>query len=588
MRSVLFPAAFALATAIFLFGLVAVAPSPVLYAPDNGSSTDDHFNPAALKHGAQEREGEVIEAMGDLLDATGTVTLYLSSDDIPASEEELRAYLDGMEDLRGLVIQLDMEESDLDAFLECNRKNLEYLSGLKNATERYDELKRLEIQWNDPANPYEITSRVYEGEALCRKIRDLSDRYASQKPQLLNISDRFELDTTLYLQSVEDVAAIAEKADRYQEEQREAASRQISGAGGSAVSLEDRPLISLTVSPETAVYRDVVLISGRHTGPVHANRPIGIFIDGAEAITTETDAEGRFSVPFLIEQIPAGVHTIYATDYLHHSDMGSLQVVAEDTVLDLTLLREDDTRLVTFLVSLRTVTGTPVRNATVDMYVLSFPAGTITTNESGWYERAFYLWYPTTYSYQAKFDPGSLPLNPSESDVCEIVIENMLTPRLTTTLWTVCLVAAISLGGALFLRRSRRRPVRSHDEVRDEAPEEPLPPDEDPPVVVADTAVCTTPPPFAPSGEGREAVHWWFLQLRDEAGRALGMEKSDILTPREVLLLLHGRVPESDLKAFVAAHERHVYGRIPVSDGEYASITELFDSVTAHLRGDRH
>ncbi|KUK63944.1 MAG: Uncharacterized protein XD82_0016 [Methanoculleus marisnigri] len=588
MRSVLFAAAFALVTALFLFCLVAVAPSPVLYAPENGSSTDDHFNPAVLKHSVQEREEDVLEAMGDLLNATGTVTLYLSSDNIPASEEELRAYLDGIEDLRGLVIELEMDESDIDTFLACNRKNLEYLSGLKNATERFGELERLEIRWNDPTNPYEITSRVYEGEALRRKIRDLSDRYASQKSQILDISDRFDLDTTRYLQSVDDVAAIAEKADRYQEEQQEAAARMIAGAGGSAVSPEDRPLISLTVSPETAVYRDVVRISGTHAGPVHANRSIGIFVDGTEAITTETDAEGCFSAAFLVERIPAGVHTVYATDYLHHSDLGSFWVVAEDTVLDLTLLRQDDSRLVTFLVSLRTVTRIPVRNATVDMYVFSIPAGTITTNESGRYERAFYLWYPTTYAYQAKFEPGSLPLNPSESDIQEIVIENMLTPRLTTTLWTACLVAAVSLGGALYFRHSRRRPVRSHDEGRDEAPEEPLPPDEEPPVVVADTAVRTTITPPTSSGEGREAVHRWFLQLREEAGRTLGTDRPDTLTPREVLLLLHGRVPESDLKAFVAAHERHVYGRIPVSDGDYASITKLFDSVTAHLRGDRH
>ncbi len=579
MRSLLVPVAFALVTALFLFGLVAVAPSPVLYSPENGSSTDDHVNPAVLKRSAQEREEDVLEAMGDLLNATGTVTLYIASEDLLTSEEELCAYLDGIEGLRGLVLELEMDESDVETFLACNRKNLEYLSGLKNATERFGELERLEVRWSDPANPYEITSKVYEGEALRLKIRDLSDRYASQKPQILNISDRFELDAARYLQSVEDVAAIAEKVDRYQEEQQEAASRLIAAADA-----PEKPLISLTVSPGTAVYRDVVRISGAHTGPVHANRPIGIFVDGVEAIVTGTDAEGRFDARFTVERMPAGAHSVYATDYLHHSEVGSFLVVAEDTVLDLALVRQDDSRLVTFLVSLRTVTGTPVRDAAVDMYIFSIPAGTITTNESGWYERAFSLWYPTTYAYQAKFEPGPLPLNPSESDVCEIVIENMLTPRFTTTLWTLCLAAAVSLGGALYFRRSRRRPVRSHEEVRDE----PLPPDEEPPVAVEDAAVRTTAAPPAASGERRETVHRWFLHLREEAGRVLGADRPDTLTPREVLRLLDGRVPESDLRAFVAAHERHVYGRIPVSDGEYASIAELFDSVTAHLRGDRH
>ena len=599
MRSILFPAAFALFTVLFLFGLATVAPSPDLYGPDNESSTNDHFNPAVLKRIAQEREEEILWTMGNLLNTTGTVTLYLSEENIPASEMELAYFLEGILGLQGFVLNLEMSESDIDTFLACNQKNLEYLSGLTDAMERFGELEQLEIRWNDPENPYEITSRVYEGEALRQKIHDLSDRYAAQKPQILNISEQFELNTTRYLQSVEEVRGIAERVDLYQEEQREAISRLVSESGGSAISLEGTP-ISLSVSPDTAVYRDVVRISGTHTGPGTRNRPIGIFIDGVEEITTETDTEGRFNVPFLIERIPAGTHTVYATDYLHHSNIESFRVVAEDTALNLTLIQHGDTRAVTFLVSLMTVTGTPVRNVAVDMYVLSTPAGTITMNESGWYEREFYLWYPTTYSYQAKFDPGSLPLNPSASDTQEIVIENLLTPGITTLLWTACLVFALSLGGMIYLRRSRRQPDRPRDGDRDpgrrddevgEAPEEhrdidhgtvDVMPEEEGEAGVHMTA--SPPPPE----ERKEAIHRQFLAVREEAGRALGMDMPGTLTAREVLRLLNERGfgGQGDLKAFIVSHERHVYGNIPVSDDEYVSIEGLFHSVMARLGGE--
>jgi len=72
-----------------------------------------------------------------------------------------------------IVLNLHTTEHEMQRFFDAVGQNRSSLAVFSGNDDRIERLQRLEIHWLDESNPYETNTKVYEGEALHQKIRDL-------------------------------------------------------------------------------------------------------------------------------------------------------------------------------------------------------------------------------------------------------------------------------------------------------------------------------------------------------------------------------------------------------------------------------
>jgi len=193
------------------------AASPLLYSKNSSPPTPDQVNPASLEPLTGGKPQQILPLMNDLLDAPGTLILDLRSGDFEEAGRDLREMHDLTQSLDSLVINLDMTEGELAEFRRANQKNLQILTDLFNGTERWDELRSLEVRFRDSDDPRALTSITYEGEALRQRIRELYQEYQEESGILLPASEKFELDTAQYEASQAEFGEIVRELNDEQE-----------------------------------------------------------------------------------------------------------------------------------------------------------------------------------------------------------------------------------------------------------------------------------------------------------------------------------------------------------------------------------
>lgn len=104
-----------------------------------------------------------------------TLTVTLSPEDVSGDYGRYAAEIDRIVGSSGavsvVVLNLRMTEPEMQRFLDAAGRNQGALAILPD-DDRIERLQRLEINWLDESNPYETNTKIYEGEALKRKIRE--------------------------------------------------------------------------------------------------------------------------------------------------------------------------------------------------------------------------------------------------------------------------------------------------------------------------------------------------------------------------------------------------------------------------------
>ena len=282
---------------------------------------------------------------------------------------------------------------------------------------------------------------------------------AARSGQIIDISQKFGLDTSAFEQSVAEFAAILVDIDAEQVRRESSIPKTIQEITALDQGFEAGNVpyaISLKILPDHGVYGDTLSMAGTVDAP--AGTGVRVFVDGRQIGNAATDQSGRFSLPYRIEQIEARAHTVYASVNPGISDVSTFTVGDGNTAVSLKvrLIEENGTSKCIGTGRLVTDGGVPVRGARVDVDIDGRASwGYGITGDDGTYTSAAEEITPRTHTVKAKFRPDGYPLNGSESASIAVDVPSHFG-------WIAALVYLMGVGGAavggvLFLRK--RQPI---------------------------------------------------------------------------------------------------------------------------------
>jgi len=445
-------------TVVIIAGLVALAglvyfavTSPLLYSPqDAQAETQFQVNTDALKADPVNATTDIYPLMQDLLDRPGSVTLNIRLRDLDSADADLAAYMKTYGKLDNLVINLDMNESEIQNFTLSSEMQDEIFEKLANETETLDALKNLEIRYRDSNDPDMLVSVQYQGTALQKRLGELYSRYKQEHEKNLPISAKLNLDTAKYNQSVEEFQKIVQEAeDRF----------------GTTVPVPvyDASLpssLTLAVEPNRAIYRDTVQVLG-HLVPVEdTNATISILMDGNPVKNVTADENGEYTGSLVIERVSRGTHTLVAESRDIRSPEALLIVLAVNSTT--TLAAQQDPGNLGVICTGSVLANRPVRFAPFAILENNRTLINGTTDGQGTFNITFPL-SAGNHTLIARFNSSEYPVKASESEPVFVEIQKpvVISPGVAKKMWdpfgiilsAACVIVLSAAGAFLYFRK---------------------------------------------------------------------------------------------------------------------------------------
>lgn len=564
------------------------AGSPLLYSPRSDAGGADHTNPAALDRVTRDRAAQVLPLVSDLLDSPGSLVLNIKGRDFEYAARDLQEYRQLSRNLDSLVINLDMTEGELNEFRRANQQNLAILTELFNGTGRWDELQTLEIRYRDSGDSQMLTSIIYEGESLRRRIQDLYRDYLEQDRIMIETGEKFDLDTTAYTRSITDFREIVSQIDQEQD------ARMVTSLP-SATPGERQYTLTIGIKDARVSYMDSVVIDGLLWVHEKAKREeVDLFIDSARVGTIPTNPDGSFSYSRLIEHDRGGTHTVFAvySGYVF-SEIRTFFVETQETMLDLETPVLERGR-VAFQGHL--LAGpTPVADAPIEILAGGKRAGTTTTGKDGGFYTLVKL-SPGNHNVKAFFPGDTFPLAPAESMTFEVLVPE--TPHaiegedslLFTPLHAVVLAVSLCVSCLVaFFYLRRKRPAFPPPVPVFHLPGEGVDGSQRGTEVpnTADEGTVAVSPALVSARESGEAhpnreLSSLFTALRKSVSRHLAFMYPLSLTPRELCLMCQKLPFREEVCRFTRGYEQARYSGVAVSEDEQDAIVH---SATTAIKG---
>ena len=576
-----------------LFLIAMQSASPLLYSPRIDAIADDHVNAGALTRVTGDRAERVLPLVSDLLNSPGSLILTIKANDYENVARELEEYRQLSRNLDSLVINLDMTESEIAEFRKANTENLHILTELSNGTERWEELKTLEIRYREGGDSQMLTSITYEGESLQRKIQDLYRDYLDQEDVMVKTGEKFNLDTSSYIESEREFREIVHQVETGQEER-------VSATKNGLSPLNNRYQLTIDLVDSQVSYAEKVHVVGQILIPIYSKSEfVDIFIDSQKAGSVPTSDNGSFSYAQVVEHDREGTHTVFAV-YKGSVFSEIRALIIENRVTSLILEPPEVTKTyVVFKGNLRTDTAA-VGNAPVEILSDGKRASTVTTDSGGNFRVAEKI-PPGDHSVKALFQADSYPLYPSESAEYTITVPKppLLIEResvfYANPLHIGVLIASLCVSCvAAFFYLRRRRPgsipvspifhlpgngLPEEMEKRERTPISPLPREQDEIPGILDVQAGLEPgmDPGYLFSTLRKAVSWHLSFLHPGS-----------LTPRELCSLCKNLPFSTAVCRFARDYEQNIYGGQEISGDNRETILAAYSSAMESLEGIDH
>jgi hypothetical protein len=574
-------AAYALVPLVLALLLV-FAGQALLYDAADAARTPYHEDVRVTGGLSREDGALVLPEWASSLNATGPVTLDIKLGDLDAAAASLEAYLRSGRSLSGLVFRLDASETDVGEYNGLNSRNMQSLLQLLNQTEEFDRLETLEVQYRDAGDAANLRAVQLRGEELRAALLANYAGYAGRRDDVVNLSERYDLDTAAYEQSVLDFQAIVEALTGRQEARAAALPAEIREIQDAARAVGGLPPITFEVVPARGGYGDVLEMRGTVSAP--AGTGVTIFADGRLLAGVVSGADGRFRFPYRVERIEAGRHAAYASAGAAISEDAAFTIDERNTTLDLAVSLENEGWLVVpnwtayCTGVLETEDGVPVRDVPVEVDVEEWWWNDGTTGEDGAYRVNATNLEPGRQNLTAWFYPDEEPLNWTVSAPVELEV-----PSLAGALAPLLYLAGLGLAGLGAVLYLRRRRAGEAVPARARAP---------PPEPVVELPPAPTPEEAAAAADllgagvdGRETITRLYRRLARELDSRHPREFLQSFTPRELAARFAAAPWSAELAALVAVHERVRYaGRAPTEEDIHLA-RETFIRVISESEG---
>lgn len=623
-------AAIGLCAGIALWVLLQVAGSPVLYPVGDGGVTPFHTDPAGLvREKTGEPSGTLIPLMHDISSLRGSITLHIREKDLEKAEEELTRLTALSGTYRNLVVSLDMNQSELEAFRTANDKSIRSLGNLVRDRARMEDLQRLEVQFRDDRDPAMLSAVIVEGATLQKMIeREVAD--AEEADAILS---RTEATMNLTPAGAPSQKEMLETVVTQTVAQRQEWDKDLLATRVATPTRKEKEVSAIRVSvfPGTAEYGVPFRVSGQVLGRNVAGRPVEVLLDYSPALSTVSGPDGSYEAVLPADNLTEGSHSILVRTGSARSDLYLVSVRSVGGVLTLSAVTQGNGAR--FNGVLTTASGMPVHGVPVLIMLDGVETATVTTGPDGKYSGQVTLAQPKkgnrTYTLRASFEGQEVPVRPALSPPVSVKVSAVQVP-LSPTPDTGPLPAAILVPAAVLLlscvaaawyllrksgvypahRRQKQGSTASPEEDKGPGPiggspgvVTPFPPavpGEEPAVgmeiIPAGTADVPSPPPDPGEAadyfrreslaDPRHAAAALYRSLRALATERRQVSPSPSLTPREFCRQVTTLLPSDAIREFITRYEQARYARDLPGPSESERVLNLFRSVVLVIRGE--
>lgn len=537
-----------------------------------GFTTYFHLDPGLYASTSLNASEESLAEMQALIDATGPLTLSIRVKDPESAMRDLRQYLRAAENMDHLVIEFDMSESELQAYLEDHQENAQILEELLNETSRFDRLESLELQFADSRDAGQLTTVILQKEAIRNRVREMYGKYVKNSGTIEGTAVKYELDPVPIRQSVADFQEILQEIDANQVlSQRELARLKTA-----------QNFISIFVEPSEVRYGDTLRIWGVSRANGAANRSVRIYIDGDQVREAPVGKDGLFEYSPTIERIGTGLHSVYAQDQSLRSNIGNFSVIEVSSTIT---LRPDDSANggVFCFGALTTSQGRGVKGARVELVWDHVHSVTTETDGNGTYGAKVVL-PGGTHTIQAMFNGDGFPVSPSVSD--EVTVEipwgtgaGDAQSQPLSFILAAGMILVSGIAAAVYLRR-RKAPPRLQN-VTDEPPPAPEMPVYDEIMPYRHLSFMDLFRRLLHLGDLREAAFAVYRDFTVRMEHMCHIVRIRALTARELAARTKGQPFHTAVREFVPQYEGVRYGPDPESArGTFESVIEPLDLAT--------
>jgi hypothetical protein len=310
------PAIFIGLAILFAILLMPFTAEPEIYAIDNVKEAGQFKNPIALKQISQEKSADLMPLMQEFIGSSGTIVLNVRLKNFEDAEKDLAEYRRAASQFDRLVINLDMSESEIGEFRKNNADNLRNLEELLNDSVAFDDLRKLEIQYQDADNPEMMYSIAYEGEALREKIIQEFAQYKNNTAAMAKTGRQVEVDPEPMESSVDVFADYIRDIEGTQEERvvqaLEIATQIITPTGTPTRTISQESL-TLATNPSGGIYGDEIHATGayKRTGDITKGESVTLYIDSRKYTGSSCTSMGEYDIPFTIGKLRTGTHLAY-------------------------------------------------------------------------------------------------------------------------------------------------------------------------------------------------------------------------------------------------------------------------------------
>ncbi len=447
---------------LFVILLMPYTEDPEIYAIAHVEEAGVFKNPIALKQISQEKTGDLQPLMQDFFDTSGTIVLNVRLKNFEDAEKDLAEYRRAASQFDRMVINLDMSESEIGDFKKNNAENIRNLEELLNDSVAFDELSRLEIQYQDTDDPTKMYAIAYEGEALREKITQEFGQYQKNTAAMAPTGKKIDVHPEPIESSVDIFEEYLREIGGTQEERVVRASDTV---------IPFREDLSLIIDPFHGIYGDEIHATGVYAraGTIPTGEPVTLYIDSKKYAGSSCSNTGEYDIGFTILQQYPGIHLAYTRAGDAFSPIIPFTVTGTDGVLTLNISVRGST---VFSSGMLRTEDRDVTNAPVNIYFRSAESENMTTvytDKTGAYSCKTEL-TSGDYTIQSVFSEPSFPVHECRSEESTISIGQ-------SNLYIFIVLFIICAGGAGYLIFNRRQRIRAQKSLFNETSEPDKPED---------------------------------------------------------------------------------------------------------------
>ncbi|WP_440951257.1 hypothetical protein [Methanosphaerula subterraneus] len=567
----------ALSAVFALFLIIHFASAPILYSPTLADSTGSHLNPGAMQELPLDKYEEILPMMQDILDLSGSVVHNMRYNNIDVADHDLKEYIDLSKSLDQFVVNLDLSDSELEAWRQENYENRVTLTRLVNDTKQLEDVKSLEAKYQNQNQSGDLTAIISEESTLNQKIKLNSQAYkGGASSSLTNLSKKFDLNTARFEKSAEDMTVISKTA----------------GLSEISAPQNHGGVLTFYLSQTSAAYGEAINASGILKDLGDADQIIEVGVDRIPWSTVTPNPDRSYETSLMIRNISSGSHNAYVRNGAFFVKESEFQVISSDVTITFGEVGRDGTNI---MVSgtLRTASGIPVAGAPIKIIWDKVGVIPVLTDLSGVY-RASVALPPGNHQMKARFESPEFPLNQSESP--EISVEAPNTAQsMGMQILTYLLLGGIVLlaynGASRYLHRRRVR-LPQIQEPQSGGLKTGISRDPTPPVTSPwdDTSQDVLIEEFRTqfTDEQSSAMHILYRNLKSLTARHYPRAFIRALTPRELMRLLERDGEREDLQTFIGEYEKVRYGGLRLPHERQGPIISWFQRILSWFGGDRH